>query len=83
MISLIHAAAAAHPGWGDGRGGPWWLLFPLIWIAVVGTVIWIVVRRRETAPADRAPAILAARYARGEIDTEEYRRRRDELEGLS
>ena len=32
-----------------------------------------------TAPGDRAKAILAERYARGEVSTEEYRERQHEL----
>jgi putative membrane protein len=84
MTSLLDMAARAaeHGGW----GGPWWLLFPILWIALLATVIWLVVRRREPpsgTPVDRAVDILAARYARGEIDTDEYRRRLDEIKGLA
>ena len=72
------------PGWAGGWGGPWWLLFPLVWILVIGTVIWLAVRNRRQessspSPVGRAAEILAARYARGEIDTDEYHRRLDVL----
>lgn len=67
--------------------GSWWmgLMMFLFWAAVIAGIIWAAraaaqsgrpgesVRRR---PID----ILAARYARGEIDEEEFNRRRRQLE---
>lgn len=84
-IFLESATQAVAVGWAGGRGGPWWLIFPILWIALAATVVWLLVRRRESpqAPAEGAVAILSARFARGEIDSEEYRRRLDELRGLS
>ncbi len=58
--------------------GIWWFPFGLLWIAVLGTAIWLVVRNlrpRERSASD----ILAERYARGEVSSEEYRERLDEL----
>lgn len=85
----ILLAVAGGPGpwgsdWAGGWGGPWWLLFPLFWILVIGTVIWLVARNRRqesssTSSVERASEILAARYARGEIDTDEYHQRLDVL----
>lgn len=52
----------------------WWPLWPLLWIAVIGTIVWLVVRRRRPGGrrpgdgTDRARDILAERYARGEIN---------------
>jgi putative membrane protein len=72
----------AHPGpWHDGGGGSgWWVLFPitfgLFWIAVAGGAFWLL--RRRTAPKDprtSAESVLAERYARGDIDEEEYNAR--------
>ncbi len=68
----------------DGDGGWWffWPLFPLFWIVVVALVLRFFVfrgRRFHESPMDRARGILAERYARGEIDAEEYRRRSNEL----
>ncbi|HXF37889.1 MAG TPA: SHOCT domain-containing protein [Actinomycetota bacterium] len=62
------------PGWG---GGPWiglvWLLF---WaLLVIGAISLF---RRRTPGRDAlgsGAAVLAERYARGEIDEHEYRRR--------
>lgn len=87
MINLMELAAgsANHGGWEGGWGGPWWVLVPLLWIALAATVIWLVARRQTgptEVPGGGAVGILAARYARGEIDSEEYRRRLDEIRGL-
>lgn len=84
MTSLMLAQHLGGPGWGAWGGGPWWVIFPLLWLALIATVVWLVARRRERSSfTDRPAEILAARYARGEIDTEEYRRRLDEIRGLS
>lgn len=73
-----------------GGPGPWILLFPLVWAAVVlgaVTVLRRTVRRGGRGPsgpwaAPRGPygenspiAILGRRFATGEIDEEEYWRR--------
>jgi len=62
----------------------WWPLWPLLWIAVIATIVWLVTRRRRRggsppSGADRARDILAERFARGEIASEEYRARLDQL----
>lgn len=87
MSNLLEIATrGATPGdWAGGWGGPWWVIVPLLWIALAATVIWLVARRkngRAEDPGGGAVGILAARYARGEIDTEEYRSRLDEIRGL-
>ncbi len=77
--------AANGDGW-DGHGG-WWFFFPLIplfWIAVFFFFFWFFGRRwrwrgHEMSATDRARNILAERYARGEISSEEYRDRYDQL----
>lgn len=65
----------------SGWGLHWaWML--VAWVVVIGLVIWAVARLVPTSPSGRAGArrILDERYARGEIDEEEYRRRRGELD---
>jgi putative membrane protein len=61
-------------GWG---GGPWigvlWLLF---WAALVIGAVYLFRRRPpQRDPGESAATALAERYARGEIDEDEYRKR--------
>jgi putative membrane protein len=69
-------------GWGFGMGLGMWIF----WILLV-VVIVVLIRvlsgagNGPAAPSQESPIeILRARYARGEIDEEEFRRRRHELE---
>jgi putative membrane protein len=67
----------------DGDHG-WWPIWPLLWLLVIGAVIWFVARRRSSQGRpqdgnDRAKSILAERFARGEISGEEYRERLEQL----
>ncbi|WP_030672814.1 SHOCT domain-containing protein [Streptomyces sp. NRRL B-1347] len=71
----------------DGGPGPWILLFPLVWAAVVFGVVTALRRtvwrgrggpwRRGAAGVDeKSPiAVLGHRFAAGEIDEDEYWRR--------
>lgn len=75
-IAPLTATALAHPGWhGDG----WWFgpLIPLLWIALIGSTVWLITRRRRSGPsgAERARDVLAERYARGELTADEYHNR--------
>jgi len=68
----------AERGW-DGPPGPWWPIFPLLWLLIIAGVITYFVlygRRRDRRAGERAgERRLAERYASGEIDEEEYARR--------
>jgi putative membrane protein len=66
----------------DDWGHPWWPLWLLFWAALIGTAVWLIVRRRDRRgdPLDRAHEVLAERYARGELTGQEYRERLDELQ---
>ena len=59
----------------------WWPIWPLLWAALIGVAVWLIVRRRNrrSDPLDRAREILAERYARGDVTGEEYRARLDDL----
>lgn len=70
--------------WGDGEH--WWigrLVMLLFWIVLIVLFIWWMRRSawryHEPTPLERARGILAERYARGEIDDEEYRERLSHL----
>lgn len=77
----------AHPGPYNGGPGGWWLGGPvmfLIWIAIIFLLFRFVFRggcrwQHEPRPSDRGRDILAERYARGEIDADEYRERSEML----
>lgn len=84
ILVMLTTHTGPHDWWGGWAVGPWWVIFPLLWIALIGTVVWLLARKRERSSLSERPAeILAARYARGEIDTDEYRRRMDEIRSLS
>lgn len=76
----------AH-GWHGGGPGPWALFFPLIWaVIIIGAIVLLrrTVWRRHGpwigpgGPAGGGPspiAELGRRFAAGEIEEDEYRRR--------
>lgn len=68
-------------GWGMGGG---LVLWTLILVAVVVVLVFFVFRgnglgQRSTNPSDSPEEILKRRYARGEIDRDEYERRLNDL----
>lgn len=76
-------ASWGHAGWGPG---PWWFVFPLLWFLLFASVVFLVARRARRGwspggpggwrtPGSDPVAILGERYARGEIDEQEYRSR--------
>ncbi len=87
-LSVLSALLAFRgDGWrhGWGSGGWGWLWGPIVllgWVAVIATVGWFLVRSArpgERSGVDRARDILAERYARGELTTDEYRERLEQL----
>jgi len=76
-----------HPGWdAPGPGGPgWWLLAPgLFWLLVLAALGYLIYRRSPARSARAAAErTLVERYARGDIDEEELKRRRAVLRGRS
>lgn len=86
-LATIFADSTSN-GWGHmgGWGGGWMWLWGVAMMVLFATLlIWLVRGTdRSTAspthdPADRAKAILAERYANGDLSTEEYRERASEL----
>ena len=61
----------------------WWVVAPFfwaLWIGIIVTAVWFFTRRkRRSNGSDRAKAILAERFAKGEISTEEFRERLEHL----
>ncbi len=79
---MLTSLLATHDGWGDGPG-PWFLIFPLFWLIIlVLAAVWL---GRGGGPWRRQPpsgrAVLAERYARGDISADEYRERLSVLKG--
>jgi putative membrane protein len=70
--------------WGDMPGWGWagWFvpsLTTLLLIGVLVTLIVLLMRRPGERAPDTAGQILADRFARGDIDEDEYQRRRQVL----
>jgi putative membrane protein len=69
-----------HAGWMG-----WWMgLWMVFWLAVLLLLVWIVARAAggsgQAWRADETPEqILKRRYARGEVEREEYERRLTDL----
>jgi putative membrane protein len=75
-------ATVMYQGYGMGAGG--WLVMALILLGTVGLIAAVTVavvrglapdRRPETGRPNSAEQVLADRFARGEIDSEEYESR--------
>jgi len=81
--------ALADPGSGQLEGSWAWVwlsMMVLLWIAVIGVVAWSISRAvaartslEAAAGPKQARDRLAERFARGEIDSEEYHARLDRL----
>jgi putative membrane protein len=60
--------------------GPFGWIWMLVWIAVLIVMVWLIVRGpTERTAAEDAMAILRARFARGEINLDEFERARSAL----
>lgn len=91
LVSLTSAITTLPLAWYGNGAGPWdnewwwvWrLTMFLVLIALVILAVWLTRRysfRQELSGVERARGILAERYARGEIDGDEYRERLSQLE---
>ena len=74
------------PGMMGGFG--WMAIMPVLWIVALGLVIWAVVaavrgssesKSSDSSKADSALEVLKRRYARGEINKEEYEGKKIDL----
>jgi putative membrane protein len=66
-------------GWGMGWAGGWMML---VWVLVLGLIVWGVVALTRSSGRDTRPTpseVLEMRFARGEITEEEYRQARAAL----
>jgi uncharacterized membrane protein len=76
MTAMTAITYLADHGW-DHDGPPWpaFIVLPLVFLTIVTLVVWT----RRSGPHRSGAAVLAERYARGEIDAAEYHERRAEL----
>jgi putative membrane protein len=83
LLTTVFADSWHH----DGPG--WWIVFPLFWIAVIVGLVFLLRARGPWGPPraaghhETALDVLDRRYAEGEIDVDEYRRRRSVLRDTS
>jgi len=91
LTALATAAMPFHPGWGFGPG-PFWIIPVVFWALMIALIVTLIVtgRRRGRGPwahggwasaqaARSAEAVLAERFARGDIEEVEYRARLEVL----
>lgn len=73
-------------GW-DGMAAGGWIFMTVFWVALIALVVWAVAalfprgRNDDGVRRDSPEDILDRRYARGELDAEDYRRMREDLRG--
>jgi putative membrane protein len=73
MTPMFSILLATHE-WHHDRWGPGpWLLIP--WLLLIGILLWAWLRWRRHPSSRDGESVLAERYARGEIDDNEYRKR--------
>ncbi len=81
LATLAAQGATRDRGWTHGMMGGWWgvgLIWMVFWIGVlvlIGVLIWRLLQGRgvsERSTEESALEILKRRYARGEIDQEEF-----------
>lgn len=91
MSLAAPAVAAPTDNWGRGFGHMWrgshWIFGGLMMVVFWGVIIGLIVlaahgysSRSNTTSQPNALDVLRERYARGEIDDEEYERRKAKLE---
>jgi putative membrane protein len=74
-------------GWGSGLGWFGGIIMAIFWIAVIVGIIllirWVIISTRTpshgTSPGESALEILKKRYARGEIDKQEFEEKKKDL----
>jgi putative membrane protein len=80
-MNTINAVTSVVGSHGEHDG--FWFPFAFLWLVLLGTGIWFLARNRrfrQPSGIERARGILAERYARGEINGEEYRERLEQLQ---
>ena len=78
-MHVLTPLIAGTDRWHDGH---WWIVFPILWLLLLATAIALLWRRGRTrCDGSESPRrILAERFARGEINADEYRERLGQLQ---
>lgn len=94
MFSALTTTTVAAHWIGPWAGGffPFFFIIPIFWILVIALIVFLVTRRRRAfwrehgpygfgswAASSNAEATLAERFAQGDIDEVEYRKRLEVL----
>lgn len=69
--------------WGWGFGFLWPLLWLVVLVATIGVVVYLLTQQSGSTNADQALGVLRERYARGEIEDEEFEERASRLRNRS
>jgi putative membrane protein len=78
-MTLVVFAQMSNDG---DHTGNWWLVLGIGWLVLFLAVLAVVLVRRfheRKASRQEAEDVLAERFAQGEIDEDDYRRRRQAL----
>lgn len=72
-------------GWGFGGMGPLsWVFMLLFWVLLIGGLVWLFVTLSRNQNSGRSSVsaldVLKERYARGEINREEFEQKKRDLE---
>ncbi len=81
-MEVVGQLLADSDGWSHMSGWGWgWMFFgSVFWAGLIGLVLWAVIRNPgATSPTADPDAILAERFALGEISSEEFAERRAAL----
>jgi putative membrane protein len=85
MMPIANVLADWHDHMMDGGGAGWWVwgvLMMVLMLGIVALVVWLIVRSSHGSgglPSSSAREILSERFARGEIDADEYHDRLSKL----
>lgn len=86
MLMTVAVLAEESMRYGGGHH-LWWPVVPLFWLLLLAGLIFFCVRsrrhRRASYPRRSGESVLAERFARGEIDEQEYRDRLDVLRRIA
>jgi putative membrane protein len=82
LIATVLADSNDHMMGGDGSWWVWGPVMTVLVLAVIGVVVWLIIRNGHHGgdePSRSPRDILGERFARGEINSDEYEERLSKL----